>query len=65
MVDPILCYFAGIWGHDEFSEIEKISKRSIRYFLGLPRNASISVMYSIMHCVTKYWVTVYRKSKIV
>ena len=49
MVEPILCYFVGIWGHDEFSEIEKISKRSIRYFLGLPRNASISVMYSIMH----------------
>ena len=48
-VEAILCYFAGIWGHDEFSEIEKISKRSIRYFLGLPRNASVSIMYSIMH----------------
>ena len=24
---PILCYFAGIWEHDEFREIEKISKR--------------------------------------
>ena len=44
-VNSILTYSSCIWGHDKFEEIEKINKRFIRYFLGLPRNTPTCCLY--------------------
>ena len=46
-VYPILNYFAGIWGHDEFSSAFSIVKRALRYYLCLPRYTSIASMLCI------------------
>ena len=40
IVEPVLFYCAGIWGHRYFREIDTVLNKACRYFLGTSKNAS-------------------------
>ena len=40
MVEPVLFYFSGIWGHTNFSEIDSVLNKAGRYFLGVTKHCS-------------------------
>ena len=40
MVEPVLFYCSGIWGHINFSEIESVRNKAGRYFLGVTKHCS-------------------------
>ena len=48
LVCPIIEYFSCLWGFDQFDEIYKITKRDVRFYLGLPIYASIAGMMGEM-----------------
>ena len=47
-VRPIIEYFSGIWGYDDFDELHKLYLKAIRYYLGVPRNACNVGITSLM-----------------
>ena len=40
MVEPVLFFCSGIWGHTNFSEIESVLNKAGRYFLGVTKHCS-------------------------
>ena len=40
IVEPVLFYCAGIWGHRYYIEIDAVLNKACRYFLGTSKNAS-------------------------
>ena len=40
VVEPVLFYCSGIWGHNKYSAIDAVINRACRMFLGLSKNAT-------------------------
>ena len=40
VVEPVLFYCSGKWGHNKFNEIETVLNKAGRYFLGVSKNCS-------------------------
>ena len=40
VVEPVLFYCSGIWGHNKYSAIDAVVNRACRMFLGLSKNAT-------------------------
>lgn len=45
LVQPIIDYGAGIWGHKSFSSISRVQYRAARYYLGLGPKTPLPVLY--------------------
>ena len=39
VVEPILFYCSGIWGHNRYSEIDSVLNKACRLYLGVSKNA--------------------------
>ena len=40
MVEPVLFFCSGIWGHTNFTEIDSVLNKACRYFLGITKHCS-------------------------
>ena len=52
VVEPVLFYCPGIWGHDKYSAIDAVVNRACRMFLGLskmPRTQQVEVIWVGIH----------------
>lgn len=58
LVEPVLYYGAGLWGHTVWKEVQTIQNKACRLFLGSSSNASnVSVQGDMGINSTKYSVT--------
>ena len=61
---PILSYGSSVWGHDKFYELENVTKRALRYYLGLPKRTPIPCLYLFSNWMDVHYHTIICKARL-